>query len=92
MDQEIEKTAAAMCETVEVYEAIQPLARVVAEMFVRTHWAHEGVGFKRFQGSRSVLFVVDNSKCNIERSISGYNFAYQVKIVCDVLENAGYFE
>lgn len=90
MDQEIEKTAVAMCETAEVYEAIQPLARVVAEMFECTHWAHAGVSFKRFQGSGNIVFVAGNDEYG--QAVGGYNFAYQVKIVCDALENAGYFE
>lgn len=67
--------------------SVTPVASTVAEMVVRAHWNPEDFTF-RSEGS-SVLF---KAGCAGEVNLSGYNFAYQVKLCADAIAEAGYFD
>ena len=67
--------------------SVTPVASTVAEMVVRAHWNPEDFAFRSEGGS--VLFKAGNTG---EVNISGYNFAYQVKLCSDAIAEAGYFD
>lgn len=67
--------------------SVTPVASTVAEMVVRAHWDPEGFTFRSEGGS--VLFKAGNAG---EVNVSGYNFAYQVKLCADAIAEAGYFD
>lgn len=67
--------------------SVTPVASTVAEMVVRAHWNQEDFTFRSEGGS--VLFKAGGAG---EVNLSGYNFAYQVKLCADAIAEAGYFD
>lgn len=88
MEQEIkiEKTAAEICDSLETLEKVDSLAKLVAEMIVRGNWAAYNFKFKNTP--YGVVFRCRNS----EQNLSGYQFAYQVKCICSIIEKEGYYD
>lgn len=86
MEQEIFKTAAEICDSAETFERVNSLANLVAEMIVRGNWAAYDFRFKNT--SYGVVFRCRNSGKNL----SGYQFAYQVKLICSIIEQEGYYD
>ncbi len=86
MEQEIDKTAAEICDSAETLEKVNSLAKIVAEMIVRGHWAAYNFKFKNTP--YGVVFRCRNS----EQNLSGYQFAYQVKCICSIIETEGYYD
>lgn len=86
MNEEINETAARICDSAQTFEKVSSLARIVAEMIVRTHWDACAFGFEAKPWG--VVFHCGNS----EQNLSGYNFGYQVNLVCNVIEKAGLYE
>lgn len=86
MNQEINETAARICDSAQTFENVSSLARIVAEMILRTRW---DVCAFRFESTPwGVVFRCGNS----EQNLSGYNFGYQVNLVCKVIEKSGLYE
>ena len=86
MNQEINETAARICDSAQTFENVSSLARIVAEMILRTRW---DVCAFRFESTPcGVVFHCGNS----EQNLSGYNFGYQVNLVCKVIEKSGLYE
>lgn len=86
MNQEINETAARICDSARTFENVSSLARIVAEMILRTRW---DVCAFRFESTPwGVVFHCGNS----EQNLSGYNFGYQVNLVCKVIEKSGLYE
>lgn len=86
MEQEIDKTAVEICDSLETLEEVNSLAKLVAEMIVRGHWAAFNFRFKTTP--YGVIFRCKNS----EQNLSGYQFAYQVKCICSIIEKEGYYD
>ena len=88
MEQEIKinKTAVEICDSLETLEEVNSLAKLVAEMIVRGHWAAFNFRFKTTP--YGVIFCCKNS----EQNLSGYQFAYQVKCICSIIEKEGYYD
>ena len=61
------------------------LSLVIAEIIERSRWAHDNITFDYDGGN--IYFRVGSLKA----CITGYNFAYQVKICMDLFDAAGYF-
>lgn len=86
MNQEINETAARICDSAQTLENVSSLARIVAEMILRTRW---DVCAFRFESTPwGVVFHCGDS----EQNLSGYNFGYQVNLVCKVIEKSGLYE
>ena len=86
MEQEIFKTAAEICDSAETLEEVNSLAKLVAEMIVRGNW--DSYNFKFKNTPYGVVFRCMNS----EQNLSGYQFAYQVKLICSIIEQEGYYD
>ena len=86
MEQEIFKTAAEICDSAETLERVNSLAELVAEMIVSGNWAAYNFQFKNTP--YGVVFRCRNS----EQNLSGYQFAYQVKLICSIIEQEGYYD
>ena len=86
MEQEIFKTAAEICDSAETLERVSSLAYLVAEMIVRGNW--DAYNFKFKNTPYGVVFQCRNS----EQNLSGYQFAYQVKCICSIIEQEGYYD
>ena len=86
MEQEIFKTAAEICDSAETFEKVSSLARIVAEMIVRGKLDAYNFQFKNTP--YGVVFRCRNS----EQNLSGYQFAYQVKCICSIIEQEGYYD
>lgn len=86
MEQEIFKIAAEICDSAETLERVKSLAHLVAEMIVRGHW--DAYHFRFKNTPYGVFFCCKNS----EQNLSGYQFAYQVKCICYIIETEGYYD
>ena len=86
MEQEIFKTAAEICDSAETFEKVSSLARIVAEMIVRGKL--DAYNFRFKNTPYGVVFRCRNS----EQNLSGYQFAYQVKLICSIIEKEGYYD
>ena len=86
MKQEIFKTAAEICDSAETFERVNSLAKLVAEMIVRGNW--DAYNFKFKNTPYGVVFRCRNS----EQNLSGYQFSYQVKLICSIIEQEGYYD
>lgn len=86
MEQEIFKTAAEICDSAETFERVNSLANLVAEMIVRGNWSAYNFQFKNTP--YGFVFRCRNS----EQNLSGYQFAYQVKCICSIIEQEGYYD
>ena len=86
MEQEIFKTAADICDRAETFERVNSLANLVAEMIVRGKW--DAYNFQFENTPYGVVFRCRNS----EQNLSGYQFAYQVKLICSIIEKEGYYD
>lgn len=88
MEQEIKinKTAVEICDSLETLERVKSLSRLVAEMIVRGHW--DAYHFRFKTTPYGVVFRCKNS----EQNLSGYQFAYQVKCICSIIEKEGYYD
>lgn len=86
MNETINETAAEICDSAQTFEKVGSLARIVAEMIVRTHW--DASAFRFEATPWGVVF-----RCgNFDQNLSGYNFGYQVYLVCNVIEKASLYE
>ena len=86
MKQEIFKTAAEICDSAETLERVNSLAELVSEMIVRGNWDAYNFQFKNTP--YGVVFRCRNS----EQHLSGYQFDYQVKLICSIIEQEGYYD
>lgn len=68
-------------------DPVRPLARIIAEMIERSHWAHSGIVFHADAGTGAIFFRVGVS----EIAVGHYNLAYQVKLCVDLFADCGYF-
>lgn len=85
----IAKTEQALCpRDDEKLNSVRPLARLIAEMIERSYWAHSGIKFEADGAAGQVFFRVGSSS---PVSVSGYGFAYQVKLCMDLFADCGYF-
>lgn len=91
MECKIKETAEKLTERLngDQVEKIKPIANTIAEMIVRCNWEIERFKFK--QEFENVAFVIDG-KDSFTAYLSGYNYAYQVKLCLDVIASAGLFE
>lgn len=91
MEGKIKETAEKLTERLngDQVEKIKPVANTIAEMIVRCNWGSERFKFKQEFGN--VVLVIDG-KDAFTACLSGYNYAYQIKLCLGVIEAAGFFE
>jgi hypothetical protein len=66
---------------------VVPIASTIGKIIARSRWNPEGFSMSLDHGS--IMFKAGNAG---EVNLSGYNFAYQVKLCLDAITEAGYFE
>lgn len=66
---------------------VMPIASTLAKIITRSNWNPEDFALRLECGC--IMFKAGKSE---EVNISGYNFAYQIKLCLDAIEKAGYFE
>ena len=91
MEGKIKETAEKLTERLngDQVEKIKPVANTIAEMIVRCNWCNDRFKFKQEFGN--IALVIDG-KDSFTAYLSGYNYAYQIKLCLDVIEAAGFFE
>lgn len=91
MEGKIKETAEKLTERLngDQVEKIKPVANTIAEMIVRCNWESERFKFKQEFGN---LALVIDGKDSFTAYLSGYNYAYQIKLCLAVIAAAGLFE
>lgn len=73
-------------------ERAYSLARIVAEAIVKSGWENQVNFFGFYLDCGFLTFSCANGCGKTEEAnISGYNFAYQVKLIFDSIEKSGFF-